>query len=313
MSQGGGDNDIKNIAQENDSILHVHAEDDPKTVLQNLKVKNRDRPIIAQLNINFLDPKFEPLKDMIKDSVDILLISETKLEGQPEPQFYIDGFKEPIRLDRNRHGGGLVFYVKEDLDCKEIYRFPKKKVEGFFAKLVIRNSKWLIVGGYNPKKQNIKNFLTHISKELDKFLPRYENLLLLGDFNSEISEEEMESFCDAYNLINLITEPTCFQSVKNPSCIDVMLTNRKNSFESSMTVETGLSDVHKMTVTVMKKYYKKIEPITVNYRDYKTFDGDKFRNDLKNILRNTESLSLDIFKNIFLELLCSPKANNCKR
>ena len=55
-----------------------------------------------------------------------------------------------------------------------------------------------------------------------------------------------------------------------------------------MTVETGLSDVHKMTVTVMKKYYKKIEPITVNYRDYKTFDGDKFRNDLKNILRNTE-------------------------
>ena len=98
---------------------------------------------------------------MIKENVDILLISETKLNDTfPDGQFTIDGYKEPIRLDRNRHGGGLMFFVKNDLDCKEIYRFPKKKVEGFFAKLTIRNSKWLIMGGYNPKKNNIGNLDT---------------------------------------------------------------------------------------------------------------------------------------------------------
>ena len=38
--------------------ISVDEGDDPKIMLKNLKAKNRDRPIIAHLNINFLDPKF---------------------------------------------------------------------------------------------------------------------------------------------------------------------------------------------------------------------------------------------------------------
>ena len=290
---------------EKNSIFQVTDDDDPKSVLQKLKTKNKDRPIIAHLNINFLDPKFEPLQDMIKDNVDILLISETKLNDTfPSGKFFIEGYKEPIRLDRNKNGGGLLFFIRDDLDSKEIksHKLPKK-VEGIFIKLTIRNTKWLIMGGYNPDKKDIKTFLNHVSKELDKFLPQYENLLLLGDFNSEMAEDDMKNFCETYNLTNLITDPTCFKSVENPSCIDVMLTNRNLCFENSMTIETGLSDFHKMTVTVMKKYYKKLEPITVNYRDYKSFDGDRFRNDLKDGLANSESLKLDDFQTIFNKIL----------
>ena len=126
-------------------------------------------------------------------------------------------------------------------------------------------------GGYNPDKKNISNFLDLIGKELDKFLPQYENIILLGDFNSEMSEETMKDFCETYNLANLIKDPTCFKSIENPSCIDVILTNRNLCFESSTTIETGLSGCHKMTVTVMKKHYKKLEPIKIEYRDYKFF------------------------------------------
>ena len=111
------------------------------------------------------------------------------------------------------------------------------------------------MGGYNPEKKNIENFLDSVGKELDRFLPQYENLLLLGDFNSEISDEHMRDFCETYNLTNLIKDPTCFKSVENPSCIDVMLTNKSACFEDSMTIEIGLSDCLKMTVTVMKKYF----------------------------------------------------------
>ena len=175
-----------------------------------LKTKNKDRPIIAHLNINFLDPKFELIQDMIKDNVDILLISETKLDDTfPSGKFFIEEYKEPIRLDRNKNGGGLLFFIREDLDSKEIrsHKLPKK-IEGIFINLTIRNTKWLIFGGYNPDKKNISNFLTHISKELDRFLPKYENLLLLGDFNSETTENDMKTFCETYHLTNLITDPT---------------------------------------------------------------------------------------------------------
>ena len=214
--------------------------DDPKGMLKELKSKHRDRPIIAQLNINFLYPKFDPLIDIVKESVDILVVSETKLDDTfTTAQFQIEGFQEPIRIDRNKNGGGIMIYIRDGLDAKEIKCHRLKTVEGTFIKLVIRNSKWLIMAGYNPDKKKIGNFLNEVGKKLDKLLAQYENLIFLGDFNSEVKEEEMKNFCETYDLTNLITEPTCFKSVENPSSIDVILTNRKESFENSTTAESS--------------------------------------------------------------------------
>ena len=109
--------------------VSIDENDDPKVLLETLKAKNRDRPIVAHININFLSPKFEPLKDIIKDNIDILLVSETKLDDTfPDGQFFIEGYKEPIRLDRNKNGGGLLFFIHDDLESKEIksHKLPKK-------------------------------------------------------------------------------------------------------------------------------------------------------------------------------------------
>ena len=64
--------------------------------------QNPNRILIAHLNINSLRNKFEILKETITNKVDILLISETKLDSSfPLNQFHIDGFTTPYRLDRN--------------------------------------------------------------------------------------------------------------------------------------------------------------------------------------------------------------------
>ena len=60
-----------------------------------------------------------------------------------------------------------------------------------------------------------------------------------------------------YKLKNLITDPTCYKNPNNPSLIDVILTNRKRSFQYSNTIEAGLSDYHKMIITVLKSEFKK--------------------------------------------------------
>ena len=60
----------------------------------------------------------------------------------------------------------------------------------------------------------------------------YDNLILIGDYNSQMEEEKMKDFCDIYNLQNLINEATCFKSVQNPTSIDVILTNESESFEN---------------------------------------------------------------------------------
>ena len=185
-------------------------------------------------------------------------MSETKLDDTfPKGQFNIEGYEKPIRLDRDRHGGGNLFFIRDgdDIPCIELKSLSN--IESIFIELTIRNSKWLLMGGYNPQKESISNFLSHVSKELDKFLPSYENLLLLGDFNSTMSEKEMKEFCDMYGLDSLIEGPTCYKNASNPSSIDIMLTNKKSNFQNSMTLETGPSDFHKRTITVLKKYLKK--------------------------------------------------------
>ena len=55
--------------------------------------KNLNRVILAQLNINSLQYKFDLLGEGIKWKVDVLMISETKIdETFPSRQFYIEGF-----------------------------------------------------------------------------------------------------------------------------------------------------------------------------------------------------------------------------
>ena len=140
---------------------------------------------------------------------------------------------------------------------------------------------------------------------LDHYMSKYENFLLLGDFNSEMSESVTIDFCAIYNLINLIKGPTCFKNVENPSIIDLILTNRGIRLQNSMTIETGLSDHHKLTITVMKSLFQKQVPITISYRDYKHFNHDLFRNELLRALYNRTNtmINYDIFEEIIIRLL----------
>ena len=75
---------------------------------------------------------------------------------------------------------------------------------------------------------------------------------------------------------------------KHPSLIYIILTNRPRSFKNSFAIETGLSDHHKMVVTVLKCHFVRIQPKTIQYRDYRQFSPDAFIADL--IQRNLNSL-----------------------
>ena len=315
-SEGVGESDLlsEDILDDVDIVNaqdHLHfelenREDDPNIILNDIKAKNYNRLVVAHININFLENKFEHLVSLVKDKVDILLVSETKLDDTfPLNQFTIDGYSEPIRLDRNCHGGGLIFFTRDDLPCRVLSHNLPKDVEGIFIELTLRKTKWLLMGGYNPQKSNISYFLSHVSKQLDIFLPTYENILILGDLNSSISENEMIEFSEMYNLKNLINEPTCYKNAENPTSIDVMLTNKKCSFQHSITIETGLSDHHKMTISVLKKFIKKKAPLLIKYRNYKNYNENNFRDDLIRQLElsDGENIDYDDFKGIFIKVL----------
>ena len=71
---------------------------------------------------------------------------------------------------------------------------------------------------FNPNKNEISIFLDVyiIESKLNALCLKYENIVIMGDFNSEICEERVDIFCN--NFKNLVKEPTCFKSIDNPSC-----------------------------------------------------------------------------------------------
>ena len=145
----------------------------------------------------------------------------------------------------------------------------------------------------------------HFNKGLDVYLKNYDNLLILGDLNSELEETCLNDFCNVNNLKSLNKKPTCFKNPENPSCIDLFLTNRQKSFQNTSTIETGISDFHKLVVTVLKMYYKKQNPKIFQYRNYKTFNEESFKNELNRELTliDLNNAELADFQDIYLSVL----------
>ena len=99
-------------------------------------------------------------------------------------------------------------------------------------------------------------------------------MLILGDFNVRMDEPHMKSSCETYNLTNLMKLLTCYKCSDNPTCIDLISTSVSQTFQSTCVFETGLSHFYLMTLTIMKKTFKKQRPRVISYRLFKHFSNE---------------------------------------
>ena len=102
--------------------------------------------VFGHLNINSLRTKFDFLCEQIKGPMDDFMISESKLNDSfPHGQLLIDGFHTPFRFDRNKNGGGILLYVREDIPAKISLRtkfdFLCEQIKGPMDDFMISESK----------------------------------------------------------------------------------------------------------------------------------------------------------------------------
>ena len=80
-------------------------------------------------------------------------------------------------------GGGRYNGMSVDIPCRKLNSHNMiGDFKGIFFEITLRKNKWLFFSGYNPKKENIANFLTNVASILDHFLTNYDNLFLMGRF-----------------------------------------------------------------------------------------------------------------------------------
>ena len=93
---------------------------------------------------------------MVEGNIDILVVRETKLDDTfPVNQFALNGFSKPYRKDRNRHGGGVMIFVRDDIPSKSVnnHTFPDD-IEAILVQINLKKSKFLLLGGYHPPSQS---------------------------------------------------------------------------------------------------------------------------------------------------------------
>ena len=137
--------------------------------------------------------------------------------------------------------------------------------------------------------------------------------MLIGDFNMTIENKNLEFFMNSFGLESLIKKPTCSQS-KNPSCIDLILTNEKDLLKNSNVLEVGISDHHGLIITALKSQLVKGNAKRKLYRDYSEFNMDNFKAELDDKLKSGVVTEYSNFQNIFIQILNNhvlAKKKNC--
>ena len=120
-----------------------------------IRIKTPKQRIIAYLSINLLRNKFHQLEILVQDKRDILVVTESKLDDTfPDSQFHIPEQKVPFLKDKNKLGGGIIFFVRDDIPCKKFDARIPEDIEALFLKINLRRTKWLFCGCYHPPSQN---------------------------------------------------------------------------------------------------------------------------------------------------------------
>ena len=222
---------------------------------------------------------------MVSGYFDVIIVTETKLDDSfPKAQFCIDGFSIPYRLDRNRNGGGLMIYVRDDIPSKMLtkHNLPED-IETAFTELNFRRCKSLLWATYRAPSQNHNYCFDNIDKSLDVY-STYKRVTLAGDFNAQVVEKSFDSFLYQHELTSINRNPTCYKNPNNPSCIDHILTNSPMSFLKQKLFLQGYHTFINWFYLYLSDFFSKVKAKEMSYRNFRDFKEDNFNRDLQNRL-----------------------------
>ena len=149
-----------------------------------------------------------------------------------------------IRQDRNRNGGGVAIYIRNDIAFNPRHDLSVDGLEAVWVELLFPRTKGILVCCcYRPPTDG--EFLTKLEQSLSKVDPRSE-LYIMGDMNIDTSSESSlhksyVSLLDVLGLCQIISEPTRITPTSS-STLDHIIVSMGERVTGSGVVGVGLSD-----------------------------------------------------------------------
>ena len=259
--------------------------DDPYIQLSKFSKDNSRKIIFSHLNVNSLSRKFMEIHEILQlNLTDMFFLSETKLDNSfPNAQFNASPFIIH-RLDRNAHGGGLLVYVRETSPHKfrSDIAINMNGIESIVIQVKTNKINMMFLHLYKPPNIPANTLTQATETMLNKCMQETKSVIIIGDLNVNFlnSPNQLTELCDTFDLKQVVRNPTCFKSLKNPSLLDVIVTNCPKSLSKTVNLTLGISDFHNYISTATRINCPTNEPKTIYYRSFKNFDTDTYNKDL---------------------------------
>ena len=196
-----------------------------------------------------------------------------------------------IRKDRDRHGGGVVIYIKNTLDFQIIEHESLCVLEAICLKIHTKGSRSILFMNWyrNP------NAKMEVWNNYERFLEFADslnvNIIIMGDINCDILKNSRNALSDRYLGINCIysldqvnTRVPTRITHDSATLLDHMITNNINNVKSHGVIHVGMSD-HSLSFLVWKTSQGNEHSRIIRYRNVsKVVNEDNLGNVLKVIL-----------------------------
>jgi hypothetical protein len=298
------------------STSNSNADADPSScdsdIYENLKSRGLH---FLHINARSLIPKLSELRLITQQTRPaVLTITESWLDSSiTNDEVKIDGY-DIIRNDRNRQGGGVCTYVRNDIAYNLREDLVLADLKSIWIDILLPKTKPILFGTiYMPHKD--PKFVNSLEKLLSEISLGQETYIL-GDFNiCLLDPNSSEPVCKAYKsclssagLKNLIKEPTRVTE-ETESLIDHVLVSDANRVSQSGVIHLGMSD-HFMTFCTRKAAKVKFNSHnSIKIRSLKNYDIDSFRSLLANcdwssvLNSDTVDTAWQKFKEVFVNVL----------
>ena len=215
----------------------------PSVAAGGTRLKTCNNLSLIYYNARSLVPKFDELCLIVSvHKPDIVAIVETWLcPDISDQEICIPGY-HLFRLDRNRHGGEVLLYVRDCLTAEVLPCDQANQLELLPIVIHYFGCKFFISVFYRPPNSPTSIFDTLFCTLASLNVPSFSHSVLVGDFNVNMLDSshhlyhKVHSLLDYFNFTQVVSEPTHLVSSGNSSLIDLALLSDVSCLHSCTTL-----------------------------------------------------------------------------
>ena len=235
-------------------------------------IQNTKGISIAHLNVRSLLPKIDQVKciiDAIK--LDVFCINESWLDDSiGEYEYEINGY-QIFSKHRNRHGGGIVVYIKDSLIVMRRNDLEITDVECIWLEITMSNKNILLCSMYRPPSANASYF-DNMLNMFEKACFEDKLINIIGDLNINTDYDSSQiDLIESLNCLTQLIEKYTRVTQTSKSIIDLIFTSNPECHACTGVYEITMSD-HYLIYTVIENVVPKEaekQYCEIRYRNYK--------------------------------------------